>query len=81
MKKNIAKVAYGLATTLEAIICLAKSHSASDLMYYLCRIFGIALPLSVAVALRILLLTTGGYALIDGIKTLCPALYRKVYAR
>lgn len=81
MKETIAKVAYGSATTLEAIICLAKSHSASDFMYYLCRIFGIALPLPVAVALRILLLTTGGYALIDGIKKLCPALYRKVCVR
>ena len=29
---------------------------------------------------RILLLTTGGHALIDGIKKLSPALYRKVCA-
>lgn len=30
---------------------------------------------------RILLLTTGGYALIDGIKKLCPELHRKLLAR
>lgn len=80
MKKHITKAAYGSATTLEAIVALAKSHSAADFMYYLCRIFGIALPLPVAIAIRILLLTTGGYALIDGLKKICPALYRKVTA-
>ena len=30
MKKNITKVAYGSATTLEAIICFAKSHTAAE---------------------------------------------------
>lgn len=63
MKKNITKVAYGSATTLEAIICFVKSHTAADFMYYICRVFGIALPLPVAIAIRILLLTTGGHAL------------------
>ena len=72
MNRNIKKVAYGAATTLEAIICFAKAHSAADFMYYICR---------VAVALRILLLTTGGHALIDGIKKLCPELHRKIFAR
>ena len=81
MKKNITKVAYGSATPLEAIICFAKAHSAADFMYYICRVFGIALPLPVAVAIRILLLTTGGHALIDGIKKLCPKLHRKLFAR
>ena len=81
MKYRIKKIAYGSATTLEAIICFAKAHSAADFMYYICRVFGIALPLPVAVALRILLLTTGGHALIDGIKKLCPELHRKVFAR
>lgn len=81
MNRNIKKVAYGAATTLEAIICFAKAHSAADFMYYICRVFGIALPLPVAVALRILLLTTGGHALIDGIKKLCPELHRKIFAR
>ena len=80
MKKNIAKAAYGSATTLEAIICFAKSHTAADFMYYLCRVFGIALPLPVAIAIRILLLTTGGHALIDGLKKLCPQLSRKIQA-
>lgn len=78
MKKNITKIAYGSATTLEAIISFAKSHTAADFMYYICRVFGIALPLPVAVAVRILLLTTGGFALIDGLKKLCPELYRMI---
>lgn len=81
MKKEILKVAYGSTTILEAMICFVKSHSAADFMYYICRVFGIALPLPVAVAVRILLLTTGGHALIDGLKKVCPALYRKVFVR
>ena len=81
MIRNIKKVAYGSATTLEAIICFAKAHSAADFMYYICRVFGIALPLPVAVALRILLLTTGGHALFDGLKILCPELHKKLFAR
>lgn len=81
MKQPIKKIAYGSATILEAIICFAKAHSAADFMYYVCRVFGIALPLQVAIALRILLLTTGGYALIDGIKKLCSELHRKLLAR
>lgn len=81
MTKSIKKVAYGAATTLEAIICFAKAHSAADFMYYICRVFGVALPLQVAIALRILLLTTGGHALIDGIKKLCPELHRRLFAR
>lgn len=81
MTKSIKKVAYGSATVLEAIICFAKAHSAADFMYYICRVFGVALPLQVAIALRILLLTTGGHALIDGIKKLCPELHRRLFAR
>ena len=81
MIRNIKKVAYGSATTLEAIICFAQAHSAADFMYYICRVFGIALPLPVAVALRILLLTTGGHALFDGLKRLCPELHKKLFAR
>lgn len=81
MIRNIKKVAYGSATTLEAIICFAKAHSAADFMYYICRVFGIALPLPVAVALRILLLTIGGHALFDGLKRLCPELHKKLFAR
>lgn len=81
MKQPIKKIAYGSATIFEAIICFAKAHSAADFMYYVCRVFVIALPLQVAIAARILLLTTGGYALIDGIKKLCPELHRKLLAR
>lgn len=58
MKQPIKKIAYGSATILEAINCFAKAHSAADFMYYVCRVFGIALPLQVAIALRVLLLTT-----------------------
>ena len=80
MKKNISKVAYGATSILEAVIALAKSNSAPDFMYYICRVFGVAMPLPVAVAVRILLLTTSGYALLDGLKKLCTALYKKVAA-
>lgn len=76
--KNVTKVAYCSAVTMEAIVKLAKSSSASDFTYYICRIFGIALPLPVAVAVRILLLTTGGFALLDGLKKLSPELSEKV---
>lgn len=79
MKKNALKIVYGSSTTLEALICFAKSHNAADVMYYICRVFGIALPLPVAIAIRILLLTTGGYALIDGIRKASPQLHRKLF--
>ena len=58
--KTTMKLSYGTTVALEALVAFAKSNSAADLMWYICRVFGLPLPLKVAVALRILLLTTGG---------------------
>ena len=54
---------------------------AADLMWYICRVFGLPLPLKVAIVLRILLLTTGGWALINGINRICPELAKAIRER
>ena len=78
--KIIIKLSYGATVAIEALVAFAKSNSAADLMWYICRVFGLPLPLKVAVALRILLLTTGG-ALISGIKEVCPKLAKAILNR
>ena len=78
--KTTMKLSYGTTVALEALVAFTKSNSAADLMWYICRVFGLPLPLKVAVALRILLLTTGG-ALISGIKEVCPKLAKAIQNR
>lgn len=77
-KKEIAQIGYGSAVLLETLIAFAKSRSAADVMYYICRVFGLALPLPIAIAVRILLLTTAGAALSNGLRRVAPVLYRKL---
>ena len=77
MKKYI-KLGYGATVALETLVAFAKSNTAADLMWYICRVFGLPLPIKVAVALRILLLTTGGWALMSGIKEVCPKLAKAI---
>ena len=72
------KLGYGATVALETLVAFAKSNTAADLMWYICRVFGLPLPLKVAVALRILLLTTGGWALMSGIKEVCPKLAKAI---
>ena len=79
--KTTIKFSYGTTVALEALVAFAKSNSAADLMWYICRVFGLPLPLKVAVALRILLLTTGGWTLISGIKEVCPKLAKAIQNR
>lgn len=79
--KNKIKLGYGATVAIEALVAFAKSNSAADLMWYICRVFGLPVPLKVAVALRILLLTTGGWALISGIKEVCPKLAKAILNR
>ena len=77
IKKN-AETVYGLATVIEPLVCYAMSHNAGDVMYYICRVFGVPLPLFIAIPLRIALLTTGGHCLIKRIKDLSMPLYKKM---
>ena len=67
--KTTSKLGYGSSVALETLVAFAKSNTAADLMWYICRVFGLPLPLKVAVALRLLLLTTGGYQ--DIINAIC----------
>lgn len=76
-RKN-AETVYGLATVIEPLVCYAMSHNAGDVMYYICRVFGVALPLWVAIPLRVALLTTGGHCLMKRIKELSMPLYQKM---
>ena len=79
--KNKIKLGDGTTValeTLETLVAFAKSNTAADLMWYICRVFGLPLPLKVAIVLRILLLTTGGWALINGINRICPELAKAI---
>ena len=80
-KKNKINLGYGTTVALETLVAFAKSNTAADLMWYICRVFGLPLPLKVAIVLRILLLTTGGWALINGIKGICPELAKAIRER
>ena len=77
MKKYVT-LGYGATVALETSVAFDKSNTAADLLWYICRVFGLPLPLKVAVALRILLLTTGGWALMSGIKEVCPKLAKAI---
>ena len=80
-KNNKIKLGYGTTVALETLVTFAKSNTAADLMWYICRVFGLPLPLKVAIVLRILLLTTGGWALINGINRICPELAKAIRER
>ena len=80
-KKNKINLGYGTTVALETLVAFAKSNTAADLMWYICRVFGLPLPLKVAIVLRILLLTTGGWALINGINRICPELAKAIRER
>ena len=80
-KNNKIKLDYGTTVALETLVAFAKSNTAADLMWYICRVFGLPLPLKVAIVLRILLLTTGGWALINGINRICPELAKAIRER
>ena len=79
-KKDVFKAAYGAGGTLEALVTLVRCSgaSAADVMYYLTRILGIALPLPVALAVRAAILASSGHCLIDSIKKISPELYRRI---
>lgn len=78
MKKNFIKLSSGSVILLEALVAYAKSHSAADVMWYITRVFGIPLPLYIAIPVRVALLTLGGYNLISSLKSLCPKLWSKI---
>lgn len=78
MKKDFLKMTSGSTILLEALVCYAKSHSAADFMWYLTRVFGVALPLHIAVPVRIALLTLSGYNLLSSIKSIAPSLWEKI---
>ena len=75
------KLVYGAAVALEAVVAFAKSNTAADMMWYICRVFGVPLPLKVAIVLRALLLSTAGWALISSIKKICPELVKAIQAK
>lgn len=76
--KNFVSLSSGAAIVLESLVSFAKSNTAADVMYYITRVFGVALPLFVAIPLRVALLTLGGYNLLSSIKELAPQLYSKI---
>ena len=79
-KTELLKAVYGTGGVLEGLITVVRCFgaSASDIVWFLSHILGLALPLPIALALRALILTTSGHCLIDSIKKLSPELYRKL---
>lgn len=61
---------YGIAVVVESIVASTKSVTAADIMWYICRVFGIPFPLKTALIIRALLLITGGWALISSFKNI-----------
>lgn len=78
--KQIIKAAYGAGGVLEGLITIVRCFgaSAADITWYLSHILGLALPLPVALAIRAAILVTSGHCLLDSIKKISPALYRKL---
>ena len=79
--KEAAKALAGSAVIITHLAKFARRMSGSEFMRLLCRILGVGLPLPVAVAIRIILLASSGYAAIDGIRKVCPSLYKKIKER
>lgn len=63
-------IIYGITVVAELILAFTKSVTAADIMWYICRVFGIPFPLKTALIIRALLLITGGWALINSIKNI-----------
>lgn len=63
-------IIYGIAVVVESIVAFTKSVTAADIMWYICRVFGIPFPLKIALIIRALLLITGGWALISSFKNI-----------
>ena len=61
---------YGIAVVVESIVASTKSVTAADIMWYICRVFGIPFSLKTALIIRALLLITGGWALISSFKNI-----------
>jgi hypothetical protein len=85
MKKQIikeaAKATLGSAVIIAHLAKFAHRMPASEFMRLLCRILGVGLPLPAAVAIRIILLAGSGYAAIDGIRKVSPALYKWIKSK
>ena len=79
-KTEMLKAAYGAGGVLEGLITIVRCFgaSAADIVWYLSHILGLALPLPVAIAIRGAILVTSGHCLLDSIKKISPALYRKL---
>ena len=65
MTKTMITFCYGIFVVVESILTFLRSVTAADLMWYVCRVFGIPLSLKTALVIRALLLATGGWALIS----------------
>ena len=83
MKKTIkqtAKAVYGTVGVLEGLVTAIRCFgaSAADVVSIVCTLFGIVLPMPVAIAVRSIILATSGYCFIDSLKAIAPRLYRKI---
>lgn len=67
---NVLVIIYGIAVVVESIVAFIKSVTAADIMWYICRVFGIPFSLKTALIIRALLLITGGWALISSFKNI-----------
>lgn len=76
--KEAIKATAGSSVIIAHLAKFATAKSGAEFLRLLCRILGFALPLPVAMAIRILLIASSGWAAVDGIKKLCPPLYKMI---
>lgn len=67
---NIIFIIFGSLVVLELIVCIIRTTKrAPDILWYLCRPFGIPMSMWIACIVRIILIAIGAVALYQGINS------------
>lgn len=68
--KNMIFIIFGNLVVLELVVRIIQSKKcAPDILWYLCRPFGIPMPMWVACIVRIVLVAVGAIALYQGVSS------------
>lgn len=68
--KNMIFIIFGNLVVLELVVRIIQSTKcAPDILWYLCRPFGIPMPMWVACIVRIVLVAVGAIALYQGVSS------------
>lgn len=67
MELCIIQICVGAILLLELILCIRNSKTETDFTWFLCRPFGILLPMRIGAIVRLLCAVLGGILLYRGI--------------